>query len=199
MPPITGWPTVNFNCPAQRENMPNCDARWGPMGPMGPDCAVPPAKCVIIHVAPLIIMCVQTAFGNSHTHTLIHTDRRTCLLARWYREQFLLFCCGVSFIRFPLQTASTNDLGALWQERSQCIYVSLWCFMAEDLTTLKVDWGSQRSCRGKRRMSLRDIWKSRECRPAQSQLVHLLCSLLSICRLVWHEECGRASLFIEPT
>lgn len=101
--------------------MPNCDARWGPMGPMGPDCAVPPAKCVIIHVAPLIIMCVQTAFGNSHTHTHIH--RRTCLPARWYREQFLLFCCGVSFIRFPLQTASINDLGALWQERSQCIHM----------------------------------------------------------------------------
>lgn len=93
MPPITGWPTVNFNCPAQRENMPNCNARWGPMGPMGPDCAVPPAKCVIIHVAPLIIMCVQTAFGNSHTHT--YTYRQTHLLARslisWTISSILLW------------------------------------------------------------------------------------------------------------
>lgn len=181
--------------------MPNCDARWGPMGPMGPDCAVPPAKCVIIHVAPLIIMSVQTAFGNSHTHAHTYTHTQTHLLAR----SLILWTISSILLWRQFHQVSTPDgvnkrpSGLVAREISVYTYVSLWCFTAEDLTTLKVDWGSQRSCKGKRRMSLRDIGKSRECSPAQSQLVHLLCSLPSICRLVWHEECGRASLFIEPT
>lgn len=181
--------------------MPNCAARWGPMGPMGPDCAVPPAKCVIIHVAPLIIMCVQTAFGNSHTHAHTYTHTQTHLLAR----SLILWTISSILLWRQFHQVSTPDgvnkrpWGLVAREISVYTYVSLWCFTAEDLTTLKVDWGSQRSCRSKKRMSLWDIGKSRECRPVQSQSVHLLCSALSICRLVWHEECGRASLFIEPT
>lgn len=78
--------------------MPNCDARWGPMGPMGPDCAVPPAKCVIIHVAPLIIMCVQTAFGNLHTHAHLHsyTDALACSFVDIVNNFFYFVVASVS-------------------------------------------------------------------------------------------------------
>lgn len=126
MPPITGWPTVNFNCPAQREGE-HAELRceMGPNGPDGARLRSSASKMCNNTRSSAYNYVRPTAFGNSHTHirTLTLTHRRTCLLVRWYCEQFLLFCCGVSFIRFPLQTASINDLGALWQERSQCIHM----------------------------------------------------------------------------